>query len=104
LALEHKVLPGLVLAIALLAGMGRLAVSPTQPVPPGGLAQTADGAIKLYLQREAHFYGSWQPGAWRPQHWVMPPSWGTALVLLISGVWVPFGRIGGAHPEAVGHL
>lgn len=90
LALEGKLLAGLLLAVALLAGMGRVGITPAQAVPPGGLAQTLDGQTKLYLQREARFYGSWQPGAWRPQHWVMPPAWGAVCVLLLLCAWWPY--------------
>lgn len=93
LALEGKLLAGLLLAFALLGNMGRVGISPAQAVPPGGVAQTLDGNTKLYLQREARFYGSWQPGAWRPQHWVMPPAWGAVCVLLLTFVWSPFGRL-----------
>lgn len=94
LAPECKLLAGLLLTLALLVGMGRVGMSPAQAVPPGGLAQTLDGKTKLYLQREARFYGSWQPGAWRPRHWVMSPAWGAVCALLLFVVWRPFAGSG----------
>lgn len=98
-ALEVKLLASLLLVIALLFGTDRVAISPAQPLPPGGLTGAANGNVKLYLQREARFYDSWQPGAWRQLHWVVPPSWGAAGVLLVSALWAPFGRVGKMKPQ-----
>jgi len=69
-------------------------LTPTQAVPPGGLARGADGTQRLYLQRQPGLYDRWHPGAWRPRHWVLGPASAAAALGLVWLAWWPFGRTG----------
>src|SRR5665647_3288121 len=60
---------------------GSLAYSPAEKVPPGGIAQLADGSRRLYLQRGPDFYGSWPIGPRHGHYFVMPPT--PALLLMV---------------------
>jgi len=61
---------------------GRVRLSPSSEVPPGGLTRDARGAWTFNLQRRPDWYGSWQPGPYRGQHYVLTPLEG----LLCSGI------------------
>lgn len=73
--------------LAVLAGLqtGRLAQSPTEKIPPGGIAQLADGSQRLYLQRSPTFYSSWQGGPRHGRYFVMPPL-PALLIMLMAGL------------------
>lgn len=64
---------------------GRLAQSPTEKIPPGGIAQLADGSPRLYLQRGPAFYSSWQGGPRHGRYFVMPPL-PALLIMLMAGL------------------
>jgi len=74
LALETSIS---VIATLLVAGglaSGRLQLSPTVSLPPGGLTQDSQGRWTLYLQRSPGQHGSWQSGPHRGLHYVLRPS------------------------------
>lgn len=75
----------------------RVHLTPSQAIPPGGLAQAADGRHHLYLQRQPGMYARWHPGAWRTRHWVLGPLAATTGLGLVLLVWWPFGRTGNAN-------
>lgn len=90
----------LALFLVLTVGSGRVQLTPSQPVPPGGLAVTADGTMRLFLQRQPGLYDRWHPGHWRPRHWVLGPAHATAALLLVWLAWLPFAHVG--QPPAMG--
>lgn len=77
---------GAIILVAL-AGLqtGRLAQSPTEKIPPGGIAQLTDGSQRLYLQRGPAFYSSWQGGPRHGRYFVMPPL-PALLIMLMAGL------------------
>lgn len=81
-----------VLCVVLAAGAGRVQLAPRGPVPPGGVVVSAQGTPTLYLQRQPGLYNRWHPGAWRPQHWVLGPQMGLALLGCAWFVGWGFGR------------
>ncbi len=78
---------GVSLLLAAVLGMGlitgRLALTPNEEVPPGGIAYGDDGWT-IYLERLPDTYGSWNKGPYRGRYWILPPAQG-AILLLLSG-------------------
>lgn len=87
------VLLGLLLVVPV-AATQRVHLTPSQAIPPGGLAPAADGRLHLYLQRQPDMYDRWHPGAWRSRHWVLGPLAATTALALVWLAWWPFGHLG----------
>ncbi len=77
----------LLLVLLVLAALGsdRLRLTPSVPVPPGGLSSEPDGRTRLYLQREPQAYGSRRKGYRRPTYRVLTPLEGIAAASLAGG-------------------
>lgn len=87
------VLLGLLLVLPV-AATQRVHLTPSQAIPPGGLAPAADGRLHLYLQRQPGMYDRWHSGAWRSRHWVLGPLAATTALALVWLAWWPFGHLG----------
>lgn len=88
----------LVLAIGCAVATERLMLTPTEAVPPGGVAVSATGKHAVYLQRRPGLYDRWHPGAWRPRHWVLGPAAGLGALGLVWLLWLPFASTLGMDP------
>ena len=75
------------IAVLVLIGFqsGSMATSPPGPVPPGGIAQLADGSRRLYLQRAPELYGSWASGPRHGRYFVLPPM-PALLIMALAGL------------------
>lgn len=80
--------------LLLLAGFqsGHLAYSPTEKVPPGGIAQLADGSRRLYLQRGPDFYASWSVGPRHGRYRVLSPMPALLIMVLVGLVFSSYGK------------
>ncbi len=65
----------------------RLQMTPVREVPPGGIAHATDGRLQVYLQRKAGFYGAYHQGVRRDQYWVLDPTSGLILLVIVGGVF-----------------
>ncbi len=83
-----------ILTLALVAALliGRVAVTPTETVPPGGMATAADGSRRLYLQRDPGFYGSQQKGPRHGQYHVLAPLPALTIMLTLGLLFGGYGR------------
>ncbi|MBK9442727.1 MAG: VanZ family protein [Comamonadaceae bacterium] len=82
----------LTLTVAVGLQTGRLAVTTTENIPPGGIVQLADGTRRLYLQRAPTFYGSTQNGPRHGQYHVLSPLPGLLIMLGVGLVFAGYGR------------
>ncbi len=84
------------LALMVTVGLlsGRIALTPEDKIPPGGLLQLADGSHCLYLQRSPDFYGSVQIGPRHGSYLVLSPLPG---VLIMLGLGLLFSGYGWRH-------
>ncbi len=89
--LELGTASGLALLFALAFAAGRVHLSPDagQAVPAGGWMTGADGVARLYLQRAAGWYGSWQSGPRHGVYLVLTPAW---VAVLMAGGAALFGQ------------
>ena len=87
-----EILLSVLLCVGVVAGLqtGRLATSPTSLVPPGGLVRGADGVLRLYLQRRAGAFGSFNDAPYHGRYWILDPLSGMALML---GAGMVFGTL-----------
>jgi hypothetical protein len=85
---ETRTLAGIVVSLAIGFGSGRLAYSPTEQVPPGGIVWRADGSVTLYMQRSPDLYGSHPSGPRHGRYYVLPP---VHALLLMGAVGLLFG-------------
>jgi hypothetical protein len=95
--IEVRVAIGLVLAVTIGLQAELVALSPSRPVPPGGVVRLTDDSWRLYLQRGPDFYGSWQAGPRHGRHYVLPPVAGLGWVIVAGMLFAGFGlpRLGG---------
>ena len=80
----------LALVVAVGLQTGRLAVTPTEKIPPGGIARLADGTHCLYLQRSPDFYGATQTGPRHGQYHVLSPLPGLMIMLAVGLVFTGY--------------
>lgn len=80
------------LVVALGLQTGRIVVAPTAKIPPGGIAQLADGSRALYLQRGPDFFGGTQNGPHHGKYHVLAPLPGLLLMLGVGLAFASFGR------------
>ena len=85
----------LTLGVAIGLQTGRLAVTPTEKIPPGGIVQLPNGTHRLYLQRAPSFYGSTQNGPRHGQYHVLAPIPGLQIMLLVGLMFAGYGWQGG---------
>lgn len=88
------------LILGLLAAIvaGYLAISPPHEVPPGGIDHARDGRVRIYLQRQATFYGNWQAAPHHSHYRVLTPAEGLGLTVLGAGIFAAF--LGWISPAA----
>lgn len=88
--------------LALLVGFqtGHLAYRPTENIPPGGIAQQADGSRRLYLQRAPDLYGSWPVGPRHGRYHVMRPVPALLLLLLAGLAFASYARFRAGSADA----
>lgn len=79
---------------------GRIVPTPTEKIPPGGIAQGPDGSRRLYLQRGPEFYGGYQNGPRHGPYYVLPPALASLIMMGVGLVFVSYGRIHRAPPPA----
>ena len=88
--LETTVAVAVALGVAVALASGRLQLSPSSALAPGGLAQDAQGRWVVHLQRTPGQHGSWQSGPRHGTFYVLAPLeglLGVALAgLLITGL------------------
>jgi hypothetical protein len=91
----------LALVVAVGLQTGRLAITPTEKIAPGGIAQLADGTQRLYLQRAPGFYGDIQNGPRHGQYHVLSPLPGLLIMLVVGLVFAGYGWQGGRARRSV---
>lgn len=97
--LEAMVAASVALGVAVALASGRLQLSPSGALPPGGLAQDAQGRRAVGLQRTAGQHGSWQSGPRHGTFYVLTPLEGL-LGAALAGVLFA-GLVGaGRAPQA----
>jgi hypothetical protein len=67
--------------VGVLLTAGLIGTKPSADVPPGGFYTDGAGRTTLYLQRNAKWYGSWQPAAYNERYWILQPLPASLLVL-----------------------
>lgn len=79
-------------AVVFFAGSGRLKISPSEEVPPGGIGHV-DGNRIVFLERKPGIFGSWNKGMHREgKYYVLTPGQGSALLFLAGVFFASFGR------------
>ncbi len=87
-----EILLSVLLCVGVVAGLQteRLVTNPTSPVPPGGMVRGTDGVLRLYLQRRAGAFGSFNDAPYHGRYWILDPLSGLALML---GAGMVFGTL-----------
>lgn len=89
----------ILIALLLLAGIalgslgGRIAITPSMEIPPGGMFVTAEGTYRLYLQRRPDAYAHFSPAPYHGRYWVLEPWSGVLLMGVIAGVFGTLPRV-----------
>jgi hypothetical protein len=88
-----------ILSLVLAAGMqtGRIVLTPSEKIPPGGIAQGSDGLLRLYLQRGPDFYGGYQVGPRHGPYYVLPPALALLILMGVGLVFSTYGRVHRRH-------
>lgn len=84
----------LTLLLATVFQTGRIVLTPTEKIQPGGIALGSDGLHRMYLQRGPNFYGGYQVGPRHGPYYVLPPA---LALLIMTGVGLVFSTYGRVH-------
>lgn len=87
--MEFRLVTGCVAILLILHLGGRLNITPTNEIPPGGIAQEG-GKRVVYLERKPGIMGTWQNASSGGAYYVLSPISGLILMLVTGSVFLLF--------------